>query len=95
MVSQVLCRLVCDGFDDVVIPISSFSVQLQDGAISYIQVVIPGLNYADIIADRADGDVGLYYHTSGSDNEIGILPITDIRIDEGGKNQSITLQANA
>jgi len=77
------------------IKISSFSLRKENGETKYISVVLPSLVEADSIADMADGTLHLWRMNNGVATEIGNLALSDIRIDEGGKNQSITLQANA
>ena len=81
---------------DLTIPISSFQVNIEEGQQKYIQVVVPGLHYAEQIADRADGSLTIYRQDAvGAMVTIASMPITFIRIDEGGNSKSITLQANS
>lgn len=78
---------------DMMIPIESFQARNEAGVIKNISAVVPGMDYAEQIADRSDAILSLYYADGVSAIEIGSLPITSIRIDEGAKSQSITIQA--
>lgn len=94
MVTWAYIKIYCTGFDTITIPISSFRVQSESGVISFLQAVIPGMNFAEQIADRAGGNLAICFNQDGVEISIGEKAISSIRIDEGGKSQSITLQAN-
>lgn len=85
-----------DGTTDIEIPISSFQCRRRNGESTYLQVVIPSVDYADYITDRPNGDlvIEMSYWFNGGDNfrtEIARGTLDSISLDEGGKNQSITL----
>jgi len=77
------------------LPISSFSVRRESGAVKYIQVVVPGKDLVESIADRSDGMISLYSVINDNCLKMGELSITSLRYDEGPNSQSITLQAAA
>lgn len=79
---------------DMLIPISSFQARIETGITKSISAVVPGMDYAEQIADRSDATLTLYYADGVSATEIGSLPLTSIRIDEGANSKSITLQAS-
>lgn len=84
------------GNPDIEIPISSFQCRRRNGESTYLQVVIPGIDYSAEIADRSSGDmvIEMSYWFGGVDNyrtEIARGTLDGIRIDEGGQNKSITL----
>jgi len=49
------CRIQCDGFDDILIPVSAFSSRLRHGYPSYSEITIPGLQYFVELAARHEG----------------------------------------
>ena len=88
--------VLIDGPDHLFIPISSFNLRIENGVTKYIQVVTPGLVYADDIADMASALLTIYSTDSaGITQTIGFLPITGITSYEGARNQSITIMAQA
>jgi hypothetical protein len=61
--------------------------------------VIPGLDYADAIAARPNGDIEVWMvKTYGSGyvirERLAVVDLDDIRIDEGSSSQSITLSGH-
>jgi len=49
------CRIQCDGFDDIIVPVSAFSSRLRHGYPSYSEITIPGLqHFMDLVA-RSEG----------------------------------------
>ena len=85
-----------DSETDVEIPISSFNCRLRSGDPTYLQVVIPGDDYAAQVAARPNGQmvVEMDYLLSGVSQhreEIVRVDLEDIRTDEGSKKRSITL----
>lgn len=86
---------MCLGYQDIFPPASSFSCQWENGAAKYIQVTIPGMEWAEAIADRSSGSIELTHDNNEIETPFVVLAITGIRIDEGSINQSITLQARA
>lgn len=95
----ILCRIIRSAyFDDMVLPISFFQAFINNNTGDSLSVVIPNLILADDISDRAEGSIALSkarYNTDGTRmiEDIVILPISDIRLDEGARNQSITITA--
>ncbi len=97
-----LCTLTGgpDGVADLAVPISSFQGRLRSGDPSWLSVVTPGVALADAIAARSHGDIvvrmakctgdGTIYHTE----EIARATLEDVRIDEGGRSQAITLSGH-
>jgi len=84
------------GSPDIEIPISSFQGRLRSGEESYLSVVIPGMDYAGEIADRANGQMVIEaaYNVAGvprKRSEIIRVNLETIRIDDGPINKSITL----
>jgi len=84
------------GSPDIEIPISSFQGRLRSGSESYLSVVIPGMDYAGEIADRANGQMVIEaaYNVAGvprKRSEIIRVNLETIRIDDGPINKSITL----
>lgn len=85
-----------DGTTDVEIPISSFQCRRRNGESTYIQVVIPSMDYSTDITARPNGNmvIEMSYWFNGEDNfrtEIARATIDGIRLDEGGNSKSITL----
>jgi len=85
-----------DGVDDVEIPISSLSARLRDGEPTYLQVVIPGDDYAAEIADRSNGEMVVeidYYNDAGSlyRSEAVRVDLETIDTQTGTRNTSIVL----
>lgn len=89
--TTVYAVLTATGHDDLVVPISSFRITYRYSIETNIQIVIPGRDLYEQIADRANGSVVVFY----GDTPIATKQITYIRIDIGAKKQSITIQANA
>jgi hypothetical protein len=99
-VSVVLCALRLEGVPDLDVPISSFQVTIDEGGSRRLQVVVPSLDQAEGIADRAGGEIAIlqrFVYSGGGQRifEIARVPISGIRIDEGSVNKSITLYAAA
>lgn len=89
-----LCTLT--GSPDIEIPISSFQCRLRSGDSSYLSVVIPRLDQAKNINDRADGQLVIEAaYLVGSEvrvrSEIARAKLEDIKIYRGTINQSIVL----
>ncbi len=85
-----------DSTTDVEIPISSFNCRLRSGDPTYLQVVIPGDDYAAHVAARPNGQmvVEMDYLLSGVSQhreEIVRVDLEDIRTDDGSKKRSILL----
>ena len=49
------CRILCDGFDDITVPISAFSSRQRYGYPSYSEITIQGLQHLANVAARMDG----------------------------------------
>jgi len=91
-----LCVLSASGLADVVLPMSFFQGRLRSGDPSFLSMIIPGLDYADDIADRADGTLRVYMVKTYRDGNrimenLAAADLDDIRVDQGAMNQSITL----
>ncbi len=85
-----------DGLSDQVLPISSFQGRFRSGDPSFLSVVVPGLDYAEAINARSNGDLIVFmvktYPAGASIAEaICTVDLEDIRLDEGTSSQSITL----
>lgn len=88
-----------DQTTDVEIPISSIYARKRSGDPTYLQVVVPTLNYSGDIAIRTNGEmqVELGYEVDGAialREEILIADLEDIRIDEGPVNRAVTLSGH-
>lgn len=89
-----------DGQSDIIIPISSAQGRLRDGDPTYLSVVIPSSTYSEAISLRPNGEMVLQRGVRLSDGalqleEIARVTLEDIRIDEGARNQSISLSGHA
>jgi len=85
-----------DGLADVEIPIESWNARHRSGESSYLSVVIPGMDQSAAISARSHGDMLLEmaYVVAGVEalrEELLRVALEDIRTDEGGVNESITL----
>lgn len=85
-----------DSTTDVEIPMKSFQARLRSGDPTYLQVVIPGMDYATHINARSNGTlkVDVAYLVDGeyvNRNTIIQANLEDIRIDDGPINSTITL----
>ena len=49
------CRIECDGFDDIIVPVSAFSSRQRRGYPSYSEITIPGLHRFAEVALRSEG----------------------------------------
>ena len=88
-----------DDTTDIVIPMKSFQGRLRDGDPTYLSCVIPGAEYAAQINARSNGDliVEMAYLIDGVEQykeQLVIVDLETIRVDEGAKNQSITLSGH-
>ena len=88
-----------DSTTDIEIPVSSIQCRRRNGEPTYLSVVIPDIsNYPDIIL-RPNGDlvVEMSYWHDNQDNfrtEIARATMENPRIDEGGRNKTITLSGH-
>ena len=85
-----------DGESDIEIPITSFQCRQRSEDSTYLNVVVPGLDYADEIVARSNGDlqIDMAYKEGESylqRETIIEVHLEDVRVDEGENNQSITL----
>jgi hypothetical protein len=85
-----------DGLSDLTIPISSFQASKRTGESTYLSVVVPGMAYAEQIADRSNGEVVIYmaYLLDGVESlreEILRVELEQINPQEGARSRSITL----
>lgn len=89
--------LSAPGYSAVTIPISSFSTRIRSGDPTYLQVVIPGEDYADEIADRTTGGVMVLrmgFSRAGSiilTETVATVDLEDVSLEEGSKKKTITL----
>lgn len=91
-----LCVLSAPGLPDITLPMENFQARFRSGDPSFLSVVIPGMEHAGDIADRAGGTIKVYMIKTHRDGNriaecIGAADMDDIRIDEGATNRSITL----
>lgn len=88
-----------DNFDDLVIPISSFTARIREGSPSYLQIVVPDYQtYADDILDRTTHCRNCQLVVSkildrdtDSPSEVLRVDFENLRLDRGSKSQSIFL----
>ena len=88
-----------DGTTDATIPISSWQARRKSGEPTFLSVVIPGTSYQASVSARLNGEMQVYmaYIVDGVEAYREIICRADyetMRIDEGGRNQSITLQGH-
>ena len=94
--SQLIYTFTLTGDPDIEIPISSFQGNLRSGANTYLSVVIPGLDQAFEISNRATGQMVIKakFFVRGifrQQVEIARVNLSSIRIDKGPFSKSITL----
>jgi hypothetical protein len=85
-----------DGLSDLTIPISSFQATKRTGESTYLSVVVPGITYAEQIADRSNGEIVIYmaYLLDGVESlreEILRAELEQINPQYGARGRSITL----
>lgn len=85
-----------DGVADITIPMSTFNYRLRDGDPGYLQVTLPGVEYADAIAARSNGEmvVEMAFAVDGVEHhreELARIDLEEIRVDEGTTSRTITL----
>lgn len=88
--------LTLTGSTDIELPLKSFQSRLRSGSNTYLQVVIPGTEYALEISERSEGQIVIEaaYSTMGvvrRRSEIVRANLSNIRIDTGPTSKSITL----
>ncbi|VVS95361.1 hypothetical protein [Desulfoluna spongiiphila] len=88
-----------NGLSDLVVPISSFQSRRKSGAPSYLQVVVPGVDFFEGISARLAGDIVLTmaYKLDGAiafEESIARVSLDSIGYYKGGKSQSVTLSGN-
>jgi len=89
-----LCTLT--GSPDITLPFSSFQCRLRSGAETYLQVVVPGFDWASEIDNRSDGQLVIeaaYFsdNTLTHKSEVVRVNLGTIRLDHGPFRKSITL----
>lgn len=94
------CTISADGYDDIVLPISSWQARFRtDDAQSYVAVVIPGIEYWEEISDRSAGTItiakGWKFLDTNEEFTIDIIvaDIDSISFDEGSRSASIGITA--
>ena len=85
-----------DGLSDLTIPISSFQASKRTGESTYLSVIVPGMEQAEEIADRSNGELVIYmaYLLDGVESlreEILRVDLEQINPQEGARSRSITL----
>lgn len=85
-----------DSTTDIELPMSSFQSRRKSGEETYLSVVIPTLDYATEISDRANGTIKVdqAYELDGElvqRETILEVEIDNIKIYQGGRNQSVVL----
>ena len=85
-----------DGLENVTIPITSFQTRMRNAEPTYLQVVIPGLDYADDIYDRSNGRmlIDLAYKEDGVLKLVETIvsaDLEDIMLYEGPESDRIVL----
>ena len=88
-----------DGMSDLEIPMSSWQARRKSGDPTFLSVVTPGIDLVGDIADRENGSIDIYlaYLVSGVEyfrEVICSVEFESIRVDEGGDNQSTTIQGH-
>lgn len=87
------CTLSEVAFTDEIVPISSFQMRLRQSPLQcYLSVVVPDiLSYADIIADRQDGEITLAQILDGLQTDLLTANISAVRIQVGARNRTGTI----
>jgi len=85
-----------DSTTDIEIPLKSFQSRRRTGKPTFLSVVIPSLDYVDEIENRSNGRIQIQQGYEKNNIIIQRETIIEtyietISVDEGGKNQSITL----
>jgi len=85
-----------DSTTDIEIPISSFQARKRNGEPTYLQITIPGVDYAEQISARSNGTLNIdmaYKQNNKFLQRKNIIQadFETIRIDEGLSSQTITL----
>jgi hypothetical protein len=85
-----------DSTTDITLPMSSFQVRLRHGTPTYVSAVIPGVSQAAAVLARPNGKirityVALYLDGTSDSLQFAEAGLSEIRTDEGGNNQSISL----
>jgi len=86
-------------YTDLVLPIRSFQARLCSGRPSYLSVVVPGLEYAEEIADRNDlvmvvDKIAVQNGVTVLREALAIVYLEGVRTDEGVRSASITLEGH-
>jgi len=87
-----------DGVANIELPTSSVQVRARSGDPTYLQATIPGMAYADEIADRENGQIVVeivYKDSSGNvlqAEEIARVDMSAINTYEGGNSSSIVIE---
>lgn len=88
-----------DGLSDLELPISTFNYRLRQSTPSYLQVTVPGEEYAAAIAARSNGDMRLEmaFFVSGAEHHREVLAEIDLEsidIYQGTESKSIMLMGH-
>ncbi len=90
--AKISYHMTLTGSTDIQLPISSFQLQIQEGQTRLSAVVPYSDDRAEQIAARSDGEMKVSMSFLGIETrELGWAYLEDIRIDEGGQNQNISL----
>jgi len=86
-------------YTTLVLPIRSFQARLCSGRPSYLSVVVPGLEYAEEIADRNDlvmvlDKIAIQNGVTVLSEMLVIVYLEAVRVDEGVNSSAITLEGH-
>jgi hypothetical protein len=84
-----------DGLDDLVLPISNFSVRHRPDAPSYYSVTIPTYAYVTDLAARPNGQIVIWSEQSGITEELSRGDLGQVAIYRGPNSQSMTIDGNS
>ena len=87
---------ILTGTTDIVLPMKSFQSKLRTGVPTYLQVVIPGIDWSSQIYERIDGTLKIdmaYIFNGEITNRSTIIEadLDSVSVHDGAKNKSIVL----
>ena len=88
-----------DGEEDVELPIKSLQARMRTGSQSFLSVQVPGLDYAEEIADRPNGElvIEMVAYVAGVEElreEIIRVDLDAVRTYQGTSSKTITLEGH-
>ena len=91
------CKLTgaADGLDDLVLPISSFSVRHKEGDYTSYQISVPGIAMGAGIAARTHGQIVISQRVAGEEEELLRGDLGDVRMDQGTTSATISISGNS